>query len=74
MTLTLASLFEDRDCLVADELGFPHLTKLIESTTFPWLLSNIIDRNTNQTPAPLRKFWVTERCGVRIGVIALVEQ
>ena len=54
--------------------GFPHLTKLLNATTFPWLLSNIIDTNTGHQPEPLKRFWVTERCGVRIGVIGLVEK
>ncbi|KAK8843476.1 hypothetical protein IAR55_007135 [Kwoniella newhampshirensis] len=55
------------------DFGYPHLTKLLESTTFPWLLSNIIDENTGRQPEPLRRYWITERCGVKIGVIGLVE-
>ena len=55
-------------------IGFPHLTKLLSATTFPWLLSNIIDTTTGNQPEPLKRYWVTERCGVRIGVIGLVEQ
>lgn len=54
--------------------GFPHLTKLIESTSFPWLLSNIVDTNTGRQPEPLKRFIVTERCGVKIGLIGLVEK
>ncbi|WWC64228.1 uncharacterized protein I303_106837 [Kwoniella dejecticola CBS 10117] len=56
------------------DFGYPHLTKLIESTTFPWLLSNIIDERTGTVPETLKKYWVTERRGVKIGVIGLVEQ
>ncbi|RXK38756.1 hypothetical protein M231_03932 [Tremella mesenterica] len=56
------------------DFGYPHLTKLISSTSFPWLLSNIVDDKTGNTPAPLQKYWVTERCGVKIGIIGLVEQ
>jgi len=40
----------------------------------PWLLSNIIDTNTNQVPEYLKPFEVFERAGVRIGVIGLVEK
>ena len=54
--------------------GFPHLTRLIHSTTFPWLLSNIVDTRTNAVPEPLKRYWRTERCGVKIGVIGLVEE
>ncbi|KGB76109.2 hypothetical protein CNBG_1947 [Cryptococcus deuterogattii R265] len=56
------------------DFGFPHLTKLIESTSFPWLLSNIVDTNTGRQPEPLKRFIVTERCGVKIGLIGLVEK
>ncbi|OWZ73671.1 hypothetical protein AYX14_00816 [Cryptococcus neoformans] len=56
------------------DFGFPHLTKLIESTSFPWLLSNIVDCNTGRQPEPLKRFIVTERCGVKIGLIGLVEK
>lgn len=54
--------------------GYPHLTKLIGSTQFPWLLSNIVDTTTGKQPEALRRFWVTERCGARIGIIGLVEE
>ncbi|WWD20985.1 hypothetical protein CI109_105465 [Kwoniella shandongensis] len=56
------------------DFGYPHLTKLLESTTFPWLLSNIIDENTGRQPEPLRRYWITERCGIKIGIIGLVEK
>ncbi|WWC73295.1 uncharacterized protein I206_107262 [Kwoniella pini CBS 10737] len=56
------------------DFGYPHLTKLIESTSFPWLLSNIIDERTGSVPDTLNRFWITERCGLKIGVIGLVEQ
>ncbi|ORX38934.1 Metallo-dependent phosphatase-like protein [Kockovaella imperatae] len=55
------------------DFGYPHLTKLISATTFPWLLSNIVDKTTGDVPKPLCKYWVTERCGVKIGLIGLVE-
>ena len=71
MTLTLVSRTGSSHVLI---LGFPHLTKLLESTNFPWLLSNIIDEHTGDTPKPLKRYWVTERCGLRIGVVGLVEQ
>ena len=56
------------------DFGFPHLTKLIESTNFPWLLSNVIDGDTGKVPDPLKRFWITQRKGVRIGIIGLVEE
>ncbi|WVR09253.1 hypothetical protein IAU60_006318 [Kwoniella sp. DSM 27419] len=56
------------------DFGYPHLTKLINASTFPWLMSNIVDKNTGQVPPPLKRYHVFERCGVRIGVIGLVEE
>ncbi|TRM59377.1 Metallo-dependent phosphatase-like protein [Schizophyllum amplum] len=56
------------------DFGYPHLSKLIEGTNFPWLLSNIVDKNTGSVPAVLREFWVFERCGLRIGIVGLVEK
>lgn len=40
----------------------------------PWLLSNIVDENTNNVPEHLHLFEVLERSGVRIGIIGLVEE
>jgi 2',3'-cyclic-nucleotide 2'-phosphodiesterase (5'-nucleotidase family) len=54
--------------------GYPHLTRLLNATKFPWLLSNIVDDNTGHQPEKFLKYWITERCGVKIGVIGLVEQ
>jgi 2',3'-cyclic-nucleotide 2'-phosphodiesterase (5'-nucleotidase family) len=50
------------------------LTRLLNATKFPWLLSNIVDENTEKQPEKFLKYWITERCGVKIGVIGLVEQ
>ncbi|KIK95849.1 hypothetical protein PAXRUDRAFT_826578 [Paxillus rubicundulus Ve08.2h10] len=41
---------------------------------FPWLLSNIIDENTNDVPEHLHQFKILDRSGVRVGIIGLVEE
>ncbi|KAI0362720.1 Metallo-dependent phosphatase [Trametes cingulata] len=56
------------------DFGYPHLSKLIKDTSFPWLLSNIIDTETSRVPEGLLEFHVFERSGVRVGVIGLVEK
>ncbi|KAF9228782.1 Metallo-dependent phosphatase [Gyrodon lividus] len=56
------------------DFGYPHLSKLVEDTKFPWLLSNIIDENTNNIPEHLHQFKILERSGVRVGIIGLVEE
>ncbi|KAJ6547135.1 Metallo-dependent phosphatase-like protein [Mycena capillaripes] len=56
------------------DFGYPHLSKLIEATTFPWLLSNIVDRTTSHVPKGVYEFQILERTGLRIGIIGLVEK
>ncbi|KAI9568934.1 Metallo-dependent phosphatase-like protein [Boletus coccyginus] len=56
------------------DFGYPHLSDLVDDTTFPWLLSNIIDVNTNNVPEHLHLFKVLERSGLRVGIIGLVEE
>ncbi|QRV89758.1 nucleotide phosphoesterase protein YfkN [Ceratobasidium sp. AG-Ba] len=56
------------------DFGYPHLCKLINDCNFPWLLSNIIDTDTNTVPDKLTRYQVFERSGIRVGVIGLVEK
>ncbi|KAJ3552991.1 hypothetical protein NM688_g3854 [Phlebia brevispora] len=56
------------------DFGYPRLKELINETKFPWLLSNIVDTNTNNVPEPMKEHHVLERAGVRIGLIGLVEK
>ncbi|KAG8763597.1 hypothetical protein FRC11_000856 [Ceratobasidium sp. 423] len=56
------------------DFGYPHLCKLIDDCIFPWVLSNIIDTDTNSVPDKLTKYQVLERSGVKVGVIGLVEE
>ncbi|KDQ60604.1 hypothetical protein JAAARDRAFT_708193 [Jaapia argillacea MUCL 33604] len=56
------------------DFGYPHLSKLIQATHFPWVLSNIVDNVTSRVPEHLHEFEVVERAGVRIGIIGLVEK
>ncbi|KDQ06600.1 hypothetical protein BOTBODRAFT_39511 [Botryobasidium botryosum FD-172 SS1] len=56
------------------DFGYPHLCGLIQDSTYPWILSNIIDSRNGQTPEHLLPFQVLERAGIRVGVIGLVEK
>ncbi|CDZ97729.1 5' nucleotidase [Phaffia rhodozyma] len=38
------------------------------------ILSNIIDTTTNKTPESLKPFLILERCGLKIGILGLVEK
>ncbi|KAL5511406.1 hypothetical protein ACEPAH_4622 [Sanghuangporus vaninii] len=55
------------------DFGYPHLTKLLNDTKFPWVLSNIVDETTGKIPEYLHEVYVLERRGIRIGFIGLVE-
>ncbi|OCH95318.1 Metallo-dependent phosphatase [Obba rivulosa] len=56
------------------DFGYPHLSKLVQDTNFPWVLSNIVDTTTSRVPEHLLEYVVLERAGVRIGFIGLVEK
>lgn len=57
------------------DFGFPHLQTLMSSCNFPWLLSNIVDTARDEKqPEGVKRFETFERCGVKIGVIGLVEE
>ncbi|KXN90361.1 putative 5'-nucleotidase [Leucoagaricus sp. SymC.cos] len=56
------------------DMGYPRLKELILDTSFPWLVSNIIDKNTGKVPEPMKDVHVLERKGVRIGFVGLVEK
>ncbi|KIY73873.1 Metallo-dependent phosphatase [Cylindrobasidium torrendii FP15055 ss-10] len=56
------------------DFGVPQLQKLIKDTSFPWLLSNIIDEDTDKIPETMQELYVLERAGVRIGFVGLVEK
>ncbi|KAF9234769.1 Metallo-dependent phosphatase-like protein [Melanogaster broomeanus] len=56
------------------DFGYPHLSKLVEDMKFPWILSNIIDENTNNVPDHLHQFKILVRSGIRVGIIGLVEE
>ncbi|KAH8107089.1 Metallo-dependent phosphatase [Cristinia sonorae] len=56
------------------DFGVHQLFELIKETKFPWLLSNIIDKDTGTVPVPLKEYHVLETSGVRVGFVGLVEK
>ncbi|KAL0071665.1 hypothetical protein AAF712_001522 [Marasmius tenuissimus] len=56
------------------DFGYPHLSNLVQDTSFPWLLSNIVDTTTSKVPEHLKEFVILERAGIKIGFIGLVEK
>ena len=61
-------------CNFHTDFGYAHLSTLIKSCNFPWLLSNIVDSNTGKQPDIVQRFVTFEKKGVKIAVIGLVEK
>ncbi|KZS99021.1 Metallo-dependent phosphatase [Sistotremastrum niveocremeum HHB9708] len=56
------------------DFGYPQLSTLVQSSTFPWLLSNVEDTETGSVPKGLRDFSTFKKAGITIGVIGLIEK
>ncbi|CAG8484242.1 16332_t:CDS:2 [Racocetra persica] len=56
------------------DFGLPTLKGLISLTNFPWLLSNVVDSKTDESPAGSKKFVVLEKGGLKLGIVGLVEK
>lgn len=56
------------------DFGVDHLAELISLTNFPWLLSNVLDITTEKPLADGKLKHIIESNGLRIGIIALVEE
>ncbi|KAI8978565.1 Metallo-dependent phosphatase-like protein [Pilobolus umbonatus] len=54
------------------DFGMPQLVKLIQATQFPWLLSNVLDKEN--TEDVLKRYLVVACSGLRIGFVGLVEE
>ncbi|KAI9208305.1 Metallo-dependent phosphatase-like protein [Polychytrium aggregatum] len=55
------------------DFGVETLINLKNSTNFPWIMSNVTDRQMQQLLANGQEYVVLERYGLRIGFIGLVE-
>ncbi|CAF0987732.1 unnamed protein product [Brachionus calyciflorus] len=56
------------------DFGVDTLNELIAETTFPWLISNVVDAETNKPIAIAESKHIIHFKGIKIGVIGLVEQ
>ncbi|CAG8475686.1 8702_t:CDS:2 [Ambispora gerdemannii] len=56
------------------DFGLPNLARLIKKTNFPWLLSNVVDEETGESPVNGGKKWhILEKSGLKIALLGLVE-
>ncbi|KAJ3084755.1 hypothetical protein HK102_000566 [Quaeritorhiza haematococci] len=69
-------LLEDVSCLGNHDFDFGVgcLTKLTAACNFPWLLSNVYEKDTNQLLAEGKEYVIIERGGLKIGFVGLVER
>lgn len=56
------------------DFGMPQLEKLIGKTTFPWVLSNVLDDSKGVSSDHIKRFHIVENKGLRLGIIGLVEK
>lgn len=56
------------------DFGLETLGDLVEKTTFPWLMSNVVDNETGRPLADGKVSHVVDWCGRRLGLIGLVER
>lgn len=56
------------------DYGVDNLIEFVKQTTFPWLLSNVIDKETNNQLGDGQIFHIIERSGFRFGLIGLIEE
>lgn len=56
------------------DYGVDNLIDFVKKTTFPWLLSNVIDKETSNQLGDGEIFHIIERSGVKFGLIGLIEE
>ncbi|CAG8448731.1 2166_t:CDS:2 [Diversispora eburnea] len=56
------------------DFGLPTLKKLVDATTFPWLLSNVLDSESGNPVAGGKKIYILEKGGLKLGILGLVEK
>lgn len=56
------------------DYGVDNLIEFVKRTTFPWLLSNVIDKETSNQLGDGQVFHVMERSGIKFGLIGLIEE
>ncbi|KAF0455054.1 Metallo-dependent phosphatase [Gigaspora margarita] len=56
------------------DFGVPTLKELVAISNFPWLLSNVVDSETDEPMAGSKKFVILEKNGLKLGIVGLVEK
>lgn len=56
------------------DYGVDNLIEFVKRTTFPWLLSNVIDKETSNQLGDGQVYHIIERAGFKFGLIGLIEE
>lgn len=56
------------------DYGVDNLIEFVKRTTFPWLLSNVIDKETSNQLGDGQVFHIIERSGFKFGLVGLIEE
>ena len=56
------------------DFGLPQLEKLLAKTTFPWILSNVLNEDGSPAGPKVDRYLILEHGGLRLGLIGLVEE
>lgn len=56
------------------DFGIDNLLKCVEKCNFPWLISNCYETSSGELLAEGKKWFITEKMGVKIGIIGLIEE
>lgn len=70
MTKTECAVFGNHEF----DFGIDNLAAFVKQTKFPWLMSNVIDKETNRPLGDGELFHIIERNSIRIGLIGIVEE
>lgn len=60
--------------ILSIDFGVDELEELCDQCKFPWLLSNVYDRDTEKILANAKTTYVLEKNGRKFGLIGLVEE
>lgn len=56
------------------DYGVDNLIEFVKKTSFPWLLSNVIDKETSNQLGDGQVFHIIQRSGIKFGLIGLIEE
>ncbi|CAD7703210.1 unnamed protein product [Ostreobium quekettii] len=55
------------------DFGLENFEKFAGACAFPWLVANILDKDTGEPIGGMGRVWMVETSGVKVGVVGLVE-